>query len=178
LISIPIDSRALAGNAAQAQFLSRCASSTITHRHFTSLSCSNSRTRRSDIFGNTARVEALGDVGVLVGLDNRDQIRPISQFLLSVRNSPQARDDQKWAIVSLCFNWERKSAVCTVLLSLIWSPRTAFWCLYSDCNRKFGPRSDVDELHCPCRKPANRPPKEDLIPVRGVDRKLSLKFVK
>jgi hypothetical protein len=46
-------------------------------------------------------VEALGDGGVLVGLDNRDQVRPISEFLLSVRNSPQAGDDQKWSIVSL-----------------------------------------------------------------------------
>jgi hypothetical protein len=46
-------------------------------------------------------VEALGDGGLLVALDNHDQVRPISEFLLSVRNSRQARDGQKWAIVSL-----------------------------------------------------------------------------
>jgi hypothetical protein len=46
-------------------------------------------------------VEALGDGGVFVGLDNCDQVRPISEFLLSVRNSPQGRDCQKWSIVSL-----------------------------------------------------------------------------
>jgi len=31
---------------------------------------------------------------------NRDQVYPISEFLLPVRDSRERRDDQKWAIVS------------------------------------------------------------------------------
>jgi hypothetical protein len=81
-------------------------------------------------------VEALGDGGLLVSLDNRDQVRPISEFLLSMQNSPQARDDQKRAILSLVLQLgEEKGGLRRFAQPISW-PRTAFRCLYSDCNRK------------------------------------------
>jgi hypothetical protein len=49
--------------------------------------------------GGAAKGKTFCDRRRLMGVDNHGQVRPISVFLLPMRNGPQHRDDQAWAII-------------------------------------------------------------------------------